>query len=204
MYAIRSYYEQILDEAEASRKQLIEKSNDESLNVAYDKIKEEMKKISAKYVKIVSKTELDSKRRILQFREKLSNEVVENVKIKLSDFANSNLYKQYLIDSLKGILATESDNTEIVVLLSKLESSLKPVNLNSSLVALSKEPVNLNSFSLFESLLSNAPVNANSSDDSSLELSSIFDEVKNDVFSPNNSSILPSLNFAIIFLRVSA
>jgi len=120
--------QQILDEAEASRKQLIEKSNDESLN-AYNKIKEEMKKISAKYVKIVSKTELDSKRRILQFREKLSNEVVENVKIKLSDFANSDLYMQYLIDSLKGVLATESENTEIVVLLSnkdiKLANGLK-------------------------------------------------------------------------------
>lgn len=109
----------ILAEAEASRQQIIEKANDESLNYAYGRIKDEIKKIAAKYVKIISKAELDSKREILIYREQISNKIIENVKISIDRFTKSKDYKDYLIKLAKDEIVQAPKSSEIVVFLSK-------------------------------------------------------------------------------------
>ena len=53
---------EILGEAEISRKTILDNANDVSLNIAYDMIQADIKKISSKYVKIVAKAELEAKR----------------------------------------------------------------------------------------------------------------------------------------------
>ena len=110
--------DQILKQAEISRDELIEKANDESLYEAYDRIKDEIKKISNKYVKIVSKAELDNKREILLHREKIANQVIENVKNKLMDFTASDEYCKYLIKRINDEVSCGIDVNDIVVYLS--------------------------------------------------------------------------------------
>jgi len=116
---VDSQIQKIIAEAEASKSELVEKANDESLNVAYEKIKEEIKMNTAKNLKAVSKAELDSKREILMHRDNLSNKVFENVKSKLINFTNSQEYKDYLIKLLKEELSGNSIESELIIYLSK-------------------------------------------------------------------------------------
>ena len=110
---------EILNQAESSRKEIIEKANDDSLNEAYDKIKQEIKKISAKYTKLVSKAELDCKRDILVHREKLASKIIENVRNSLISFTQSDKYKDYLINLIKQEIENLDENSEPVFFLSK-------------------------------------------------------------------------------------
>lgn len=110
--------EEILKQADVSRNEIIEKANDESLYEAYDKIKEEIKKITNKYVKIVSKAELDTKREILLYREKIANQVIDNVKNKLVEFTSSKEYGDYLIKLVKEEITDETKAEDIIVYVS--------------------------------------------------------------------------------------
>ena len=114
---VDSQIQQIIDEAEASKKDILEKANDSSLYIAYDKIKEEIKSITSKYLKIVSKAELDSKRDILLYREEISKSVIENVKSRLIDFTASAEYKNYLIKVAKSEISN-SAGEEVIIYLS--------------------------------------------------------------------------------------
>jgi vacuolar-type H+-ATPase subunit E/Vma4 len=116
---VNSQIEEILKQADVSRNEIIEKANDESLYDAYDKIKEEIKKITNKYVKIVSKAELDTKREILLYREKIANQVIYNVKNMLIDFTSSKDYVDYLIKLAKEEITDETDVKDIVVFVSE-------------------------------------------------------------------------------------
>lgn len=110
--------EEILKQADVSRNEIIEKANDESLYEAYDKIKEEIKKITNKYVKIVSKAELDTKREILLYREKIANQIIDNVKNKLVEFTSSKEYGDYLIKLVKEEITDETKAEDIIVYVS--------------------------------------------------------------------------------------
>lgn len=115
---VNSQIEEILKQADVSRNEIIEKANDESLYEAYDKIKEEIKKITNKYVKIVSKAELDTKREILLYREKIANQVIDNVKNKLVEFTSSKEYGDYLIKLVKEEITDETKAEDIIVYVS--------------------------------------------------------------------------------------
>ena len=94
----------ILAEAENSRQKILKQANDESLNIAYDMIQSEIKKISQKYVKKVSKAMLDAKREVISHRDEISTLVFVNVKAQLNTFTLSKNYKDYLIKILKESL----------------------------------------------------------------------------------------------------
>ena len=94
--------DRIISEAEASKMEMIEAAKDESLNMAYDKIKDSVKKVQAKYVKIVSKAELDSKKDVLIQREKLTQKVFDNIMQSLIAFREKPQYLKYLIDVAKS------------------------------------------------------------------------------------------------------
>lgn len=115
---VDSQIEEILKQADVSRNEIIEKANDESLYEAYDKIKEEIKKITNKYVKIVSKAELDTKREILLYREKIANQIIDNVKNKLVEFTSSKEYGDYLIKLVKEEITNETKAEDIIVYVS--------------------------------------------------------------------------------------
>ena len=111
--------------AEASRDEIIEKANDESLIEAYDKIKDEIKNISQKYTKLVSKAELDSKREVLLHREKILKQILDNVIAKLYEFTKSDKYINYIKKSLNDEIPKDTDLNDIVVYVSKDDISLE-------------------------------------------------------------------------------
>ncbi len=116
--------DEILKQAEISREEIIEKANDESLYEAYDRIKEEIKKISNKYVKIVSKAELENKREILLHREKIANQVIDNVKNKLINFTSAEKYCKYLIELVEKEISDGADVNDLVIYLSNNDMKL--------------------------------------------------------------------------------
>lgn len=111
--------EQILSEAQASRKEILEKTNDASLGEAYDTIQSDMKKIVDKYAKKVSLSELDTKKGVLLHREKLATQVFDNVRSRISDFTKSDEYKDYLVNTLSQELSKTDKNHSLTVYLSK-------------------------------------------------------------------------------------
>lgn len=119
----------ILSEAEASRREVIEQSNDEGLTLAYDKIKAEKKKIVNKYVRIVSAAELDTKRKVLQHRQKLADQLFENIKYDISDFMKTAEYSVWLVKSVKsapemgkGVISVgTADEDKLEMLLKELD-----------------------------------------------------------------------------------
>ncbi len=111
--------------AVASRDEIIEKANDESLVEAYDKIKDEIKNISKKYTKLVSKVELDSKREVLLHREKILKQILDNVIAELSQFVKSDKYIGYIKKSLSDEISVDSDYNDIVVYVSKADTYLE-------------------------------------------------------------------------------
>lgn len=92
----------IIDEAEKSKGELLNQANDEALQLAYDRIKENVKQISAKYFKIVAKAELDSKKEVLKYREQLIVNLFNTVEEKISEFRNTDAYEEFLKNHLKA------------------------------------------------------------------------------------------------------
>lgn len=87
----------IISEGEASREEILKDAKEESLNAAYQTLQDSIKKIYAKYVKIVAKAELDAKREVLSKRGELIDLVFENVKKALKEFAQTPQYAKFLV-----------------------------------------------------------------------------------------------------------
>lgn len=102
--------------AEASKDEIIEKANDDSLYEAYDKIKAEIKNISNKYAKLVSKAELDSKKDVLLHREEIASKIMKNVVASIDEFRHTDGYVDFLAKALKEEIDTD-DVSDITVFL---------------------------------------------------------------------------------------
>lgn len=92
--------EDIMKSAEDEKDKLLEKANDEALQMAYDRIKKEIKVIQAKYFKIIAKAGLDSKKQILTHREELIADLFKSIENELIAFKNSASYEKYLTDCI--------------------------------------------------------------------------------------------------------
>lgn len=103
----------IIGEAVAVRDEMIQSAKDESLTTAYNIIQDNIKKVSSKYLKIVAKTELDSKKEILLKREALAQQVFENIKEKLLAFRETPSYAGYLA----GLVRSENIAEKAVIFL---------------------------------------------------------------------------------------
>jgi len=91
----------VIDEAEKSKSELLNQANDAALQLAYDRIKENVKQISAKYFKLVAKAELDSKQEVLKYREQLIVSLFKTVEERISEFRNTDAYEEFLRNRLK-------------------------------------------------------------------------------------------------------
>lgn len=123
---------EILGEAEKSRQTILDNANDVSLNIAYDMIQADIKKISSKYVKIVAKAELEAKREVLYHREELSTLVFANVKAQINAFTLSDEYEEYLIENLKEALLNFDSEDEIEIFLSPKDMKFKDILITKS------------------------------------------------------------------------
>ena len=98
----------ILEEAAVMKEEIIESSTDEGLEIAYDRIKDQKKRIEQKYVRQISSSELENQRRVLLHRKKLEDLVFENVKYDLIRFTKTDSYKGWLKEKLKSVTFADS------------------------------------------------------------------------------------------------
>lgn len=106
--------DEIILEARSERDKEIEKENDASLNRSYENIKENVRLIRNKYVKLVASEELLAKREVLEHREKLSQTVFENAAEKLKAFRESDGYCGYLVKLAKKLCRAENGKNGVI------------------------------------------------------------------------------------------
>ncbi len=111
--------EQIISEAEKSRDEILKNANDCCLELAYDRIKGEMKKISSRYVRLIASKELEFRREVLEHREKLASIIFDDVRSKLADFVSQSGYIDYLVKLIK-----KAENGKAVIYLSERDMAL--------------------------------------------------------------------------------
>lgn len=92
----------ILGDAERKKSEQLEEVREETKILTEAKISDSEKKIRSKYMKLAAKAELDGKKAVLMERERLTQQVFENVRQKLIDFTNTPDYVDYLVKTAKS------------------------------------------------------------------------------------------------------
>lgn len=105
LQAINKYAEeqrkQIQNEAEEFKKQEIAKAEDEILNDAYNLIQKEMADMRNSIASEISKKEMESRRKLFQKRQDITDEIFTKAKNKLIEFTKTDKYKELLIKYTK-------------------------------------------------------------------------------------------------------
>jgi vacuolar-type H+-ATPase subunit E/Vma4 len=101
----------LLDEAETEKKNIISAAKAESESTAEKYIASAQKKTGGKYVRDISKAELDMKKEILKCREELSAKVFDAVESRIADYRQTNAYADGLVKTL--LLMNISDNSQV-------------------------------------------------------------------------------------------
>lgn len=113
----------IISEAESQKILQIEKTEDEALLNAYNKIQKSVRDIESKYRRMLALRQQQLKTDSLRQRENLAQKVFESVKKQICEFTASEKYKSYLINLIKH----ENINADSVIMIS--EKDLKYRNV---------------------------------------------------------------------------
>ncbi|MCD7731651.1 MAG: V-type ATP synthase subunit E [Oscillospiraceae bacterium] len=90
----------LLEEAEAEKESIISAAKAESESVSAKYAASEQKKNGSRYVKDISKAELEMKKDVLRRREELCDKVFDAVEKRLSDYRKTNAYADGLVKAL--------------------------------------------------------------------------------------------------------
>ena len=90
----------ILDDAESVKKSILSAAEEESEEAADKYMNSSMKKKGNKFVRDISKAELEMKKNVLRCREELSDKVFAKVEEKLAEYRSTNAYADTLIKKL--------------------------------------------------------------------------------------------------------
>ncbi len=101
----------MLDEAEAEKEKILSAARAQSKDTAEHHISVVSKKTGNKYVRDISRAELDMKKEILRHREELSDKVFEAVKKRICEYRTTSAYFDGLVKTL--IMINVSDGSEI-------------------------------------------------------------------------------------------
>ncbi len=99
---VNQQIEDLLSSVKEKRKTILETAEDEALNAAYVKIKAAVADAAAKNKMMVSKAEQEARIKILTHRENLVRQIFSDVEKRILEFTQTDEYKNYLIDLLKG------------------------------------------------------------------------------------------------------
>lgn len=91
---------QMEQEVETYQRTAMETAREEEYNEMFVYMQEEVRRIKARYKQLVTKYELDSKRSLLQLRNRLADQVFAEAEKKLVEFAQSDKYLPYLIEKI--------------------------------------------------------------------------------------------------------
>lgn len=90
----------ILDDAESVKKSILSAAEEESEEAADKYMNSSIKKNGNKFVRDISKAELEMKKSVLRCREELSDRVFAKVEEKLAEYRSTNAYADTLIKKL--------------------------------------------------------------------------------------------------------
>lgn len=94
--------DELLSEAETEKKAILENADLKSQQAAEKRLEDSKKKCEINLVRDITKAELQMKKDILLYREKLTDEIIDNVKKRLSEFKIGAKYMTYMKDLLKS------------------------------------------------------------------------------------------------------
>ena len=124
--AINKYAEkqkaEIRQEIEDYKNTKIEQATEQGLKDAYDLIHEDDSRRKAQIVNDTAKRELELKSELYKQRSEICDKVFEEAQKKLSDFTESDAYKNYLEDSAKAVAELFGDNPCTVTIAEKDEA----------------------------------------------------------------------------------
>lgn len=121
--------------AESAYDDIVKQANDESIKQAYDTMQHMVHDLEVKYARMVTKAELEAKKDLLRYRERLMNGMFDHVKERLEAFTEGSDYAKYLT---KVLAAVKVSGTASVYVRSKDEATvgklLKDLKLDWSIV----------------------------------------------------------------------
>jgi len=117
--------DEILQNIEVKRKEILRKKELEYLEKAYENIQTGLRRLDKEKNEIISRSIMDGKKRILNKREAIINLIIENTKEKLSQFVRSDEYEDYLVRTIKrGLEEMQGQAGQIEILLCKEDEIL--------------------------------------------------------------------------------
>lgn len=83
--------------------QIILKENEKVRNYKDKAIKEIEKKVTAKQRENISKVKMDTQRKLLNLKEEILTETIEEVKKELKEYSGTEQYRDYLLNEIKNL-----------------------------------------------------------------------------------------------------
>ncbi len=117
----------LLDEAESEKQSIISAAEAESESSAEKYLASAQKKNGSKYVRDISRAELDMKKNILRRREELSAKVFEAVEKRIAEYRQTNAYADGLVRTLLLMNVGEGAEVRLAPEDMKLAEALKKV-----------------------------------------------------------------------------
>lgn len=115
MQDVNKERKKILDECDSEITDTINKKELEYLEQAYNTIQKELKEIKKEKNEIILKASMDSKKKLLNKREEIIEEVIRKTIKMLNNFIESKDYRSWLLDKIEK--ENISDTDEIIIYL---------------------------------------------------------------------------------------
>lgn len=97
-----------IEEADRYKENALSEHHEKIMDKYFDYMQDQVHLIQSDIKRQMAKAELSAKRELLLYRNQISEKVFQNVKKQLSDFAQSDDYKTYLINSIRDCINNQS------------------------------------------------------------------------------------------------
>lgn len=139
----------ILDDAESVKKSILSAAEEESEEAADKYMNSSIKKKGNKFVRDISKAELEMKKNVLRCREELSDKVFAKVEEKLAEYRSTNAYADTLIKKLLVLNVGNGAEIRLSPEDIKLADVLKRVVKAENVTFISDSSIKLGGFSVY-------------------------------------------------------
>ncbi len=114
---------ELLNEAEEEKNAILENAKIKSKEAAEKRLADSKKKCGVKYIRDVTHNEMQMKKDVLLYREKLTDELIEDVRLRLVDFKSNSDYVDFLVKLM--LTSNISDNSVIYLSSEDIKYSAK-------------------------------------------------------------------------------
>ena len=140
---------ELLKEAEEERKNIISAAEAESEDTAEKHLNASRKKTGNKYVRDISKAELEMKKEVLRHREELSDKIFDVVKERISEYRTTAAHFDGLAKTLLLLNITGSAEVRLAAEDMKYADALKKVVKSADVTFVSDDTIKLGGLSVY-------------------------------------------------------